>query len=139
MFKWSGIITAPIGALVLAGVAVSSHAQTAGLAYRLTVTIDGGAQGGVVELCREAGNSEFYVIVTRLDSELQDQIANVNRETSTANSILFPKPNACRWRGCAGFRRPTGRTTKNESCRRWSPRSLFHRLSCGCCNEWMSC
>ena len=98
MFKWSGITTAPIVALVLAGVAVSSHAQTAGLAYRLTVTIDGGAQGGVVELCREAGNSEFYVIVTRLDSELQDQIANVNRETSQIARLADPDLDSLRTR-----------------------------------------
>ena len=98
MFKWSGTITAPIVALVLAGVAVSSHAQTAGLAYRLTVTIDGGSQGAVVKLCREVGNSEFYVIVTRLDSELQDQIANVNRETSQIARLADPDLDSLRTR-----------------------------------------
>ena len=40
MFKGSGITTAPIAALVPVSLAVSARAQTAGSAYRLTVTID---------------------------------------------------------------------------------------------------
>ena len=63
--------------LVLAGVAVSPHAQTAGSAYRLTVTIDGFSKS-----CGEVLGPEYYVTVTRLDLEVQDQIADVNREAA---------------------------------------------------------
>ncbi len=41
MFKWSGMTTSPIIALVLVSLAVSARAQTAGSVYRLTVTIEG--------------------------------------------------------------------------------------------------
>ena len=72
-------------ALVLAGVTVSSHAQTAGLAYRLTVTID-----GVEESCREAGGEEFYVRVKRRDFGLQDQIRAADGEAAQIADLADP-------------------------------------------------
>ena len=70
---------------MLAGVAVSPHAQTAGSAYRLTVTID-----GVEESCREPSDPEFYVNVTRRDLELQDQIAAANHEAAQTARLADP-------------------------------------------------
>ena len=80
-----GTATALVLVLVLTGVAVSPHAQTPGLAYRLTVTID-----GVEESCREPSGPEFYVTVTRRDLELQDQIAAADREAAQIARLADP-------------------------------------------------
>lgn len=73
-------------ALVLLGVVVSSHAQTAGLAYRLTVTID-----GVMRSCGEALGPEYYVNVTRRDLEVENQIADANRDATLIAASMLPR------------------------------------------------
>ena len=72
--------------LVLLGAAVSSHAQTAGLAYRLTVTIDGFSKS-----CGEALGPEYYVTVTRLDLEVENQRANAIRDARLIADSILPR------------------------------------------------
>ena len=78
--------TGLVVALVLSGVAVSSHAQTAGLAYRLTVTIDGFSKS-----CGEALGPEYYVTVTRLDLEVENQRADAIRDATLIAASVIPR------------------------------------------------
>ena len=73
-FKWSGTTAV----LLLLSLAVGVRAQSAASAYRLTVTIPGTYGGS----CHGefAGSQEFYAVVTRLDSEIWDQIEDMERQ-----------------------------------------------------------
>ena len=73
ILKWFGTITV----LVLMNLAVGARAQSLATAYRLSVKIHGGLGSCGND---ELGSQELYVVVKRLDWELQDQIDDIELE-----------------------------------------------------------